>query len=592
LWEEFTGAAVYCSSEVLGRQNDGGTTWALKNGKGGSSPALPVNPNKQRSWLYQLGASIDSQSIKSTDSIAIVFSEPVIPKAGSIRIYKTSDNSLIDSIDVTSSRVKENVVTKTTLSDYSYNMVALFQNDLVPSIAAAIGASETSKSNQQWASEISNNWIMTAEGNTYGLTSEGAVADDWYLYYATTPEYTPGSSDGTLNGGVNDRTVNFTPIQGLSKITIQPLAPLEEGENYNIEIDASAFAYAQGGSFPGVADHTSLVFSTVDMTAPSLTSASPSEDSIDVGISPIITLQFSEPVVAGGGKITIRDRKTNRVISEINSSDATMTTINEATVVINPSARLNYSTSYGIEIDSLAFQDASGNFFTGTSNTGTALDFTTQSPDIYSGAYYENQPTASVVAAVNGSYLPTKLRFKSGHNTTTRDGYFQFGRVEDSRIEVILTEAGAAANSPSNDYERGSNSFLYVIEEQLESGAWADWAAFEMKVLDWGDAVLVSSATGFGKKNADRITNFDPTANNKIHIDLTSFPGALDKLKVAKNSKIFNKAAKSDADFIYNRQTGFLSYNENGNKPGLGDGGIFAIFEDKPKIGLENFQFI
>jgi methionine-rich copper-binding protein CopC len=592
LWEEFTGASVFYSSQSLGRQQDGRTNWTLLNRHGVSSPALPIPPERQLSWPHQLGASTDEEPINVTAPITIYFSEAVIPKAGSIRIYKNSDGSLIDTIDVTSARVIENIATKATLGDYSYNMIAMLKGELVPPIAAALGVSETSKDNNQWAQEISNNWIMTAEGENYALTSSGPIADDSWQYYSTTPEYSPGSDGGTLNGGVNDRTVNFTPRQGLSKITIQPSAPLEAGTSYSIKIDDTAYASVLGGNFPGIADHASLTFSTApDTVQPSLTSSTPSEGSEGIGISSDITLQFSEPVIAGTGKILIKDRITNTTFAEIHSEDSNLVAISGATVTINPRNHLDYATNYRIEIDALAFSDTHGNFFAGVNGT-TPLEFTTESAYIYEGAYYENQPAGTVVAAVNGSDLPTKLRFKPGLGTTTPDGYYQFGLVSDTRIEVVLTAAGAAAGSSSNDHERGSNSFTYIIEEEIDPDAWGGWAAFKMNVLDLPDAFVASGTSGFGRKHADRITNFDPEANNKIQIDLVSFPGADSKLKIAKNAKQTAKAARRDTDFIFDNKAGFLYYNENGARRGFGGGGVFAIFEDKPSLGLNNFEFI
>jgi len=592
LWEELTGASVFYSSQSLGRQQNGHTNWALLNRRGVSSPALPITPGRHLSWPHQLAANTGETPIGVADPITIYFSEAVIPRAGSIRIYKTSNGTLVDTVDVTSTRVIENVATKATISDYSYNTIAILKGDIVPSIAAALGVSEASKDNTQWANEISNNWLMTAEGENYALASTGPIADDWWQYYSTTPEYTPGSDSGTLNGGVNDRTVNFTPRQGLSKITIQPSAPLEPGTSYSIEIDDTAYASVLGGHLPGIADQASLVFSTApDTIIPSLTSSTPSEESTGISIRSNITLEFSEPVAAGTGKIIIQDKTTNTTFATVDASDPNLVTISGATVTITPKNRLDYATHYRIEIDALAFSDVNGNFFTGTNST-SPLEFTTESAYIYPGAYFENQPAGSVVAAVIGSDLPTKLRLKAGLGTTTLDGYFQFGLVSDTRIEMILTAAGAAAGSSSNDYERGSNSFTYIIEEEIEPGIWGGWAAFEMNVLDAPDAVVTSGTSGFGRKNADRITNFNPEAGNKIQIDLASFPGAASKLKITKNAKQAGKAARHDIDFIFDNKSGFLYYNENGARRGFGTGGVFAIFEDKPSLELNSFEFL
>ena len=52
----------------------------------------------------------------------------------------------------------------------------------------------------------------------------------------------------------------------------------------------------------------------------------------------------------------------------------------------------------------------------------------------------------------------------------------------------------------------------------------------------------------------------------------------------AKNRKELKMALKSDSDFIYNKATGQLLFNENGERGGFGKGGLFAILIGKPVL--------
>jgi hypothetical protein len=106
------------------------------------------------------------------------------------------------------------------------------------------------------------------------------------------------------------------------------------------------------------------------------------------------------------------------------------------------------------------------------------------------------------------------------------------------------------------------------------------------------DSLVLSVGSGFGREFADVVTNYNPKSDQPIQIDLGSFGGAVGKLKIAKKTKQVAKLAKSDIDFIYDQQAGFLYYNENRNQIGFGEGGIFAILEGKPKVGLGNFEFV
>lgn len=102
---------------------------------------------------------------------------------------------------------------------------------------------------------------------------------------------------------------------------------------------------------------------------------------------------------------------------------------------------------------------------------------------------------------------------------------------------------------------------------------------------------FITAPSAFGKKNADIITNYKFKSDGPIAIDLDSFGDASPKLKIARKSKKAAKLAKKDIDFIYDQQTGYLSYNENGRLPGFGEGGVISILKGGPKLGIQNFEF-
>jgi len=121
-----------------------------------------------------------------------------------------------------------------------------------------------------------------------------------------------------------------------------------------------------------------------------------------------------------------------------------------------------------------------------------------------------------------------------------------------------------------------------------ESRSPGDSGATEDEII----GTLIASRSTYGTSTADTITGYNPKTDNPIQIDLDSFPSAAGKLKIARKSSQVAKLAKKDLDFIYDRQAGYLYYNENGKEAGFGDGGVLAILEGKPKIGMGNFEFV
>jgi hypothetical protein len=107
------------------------------------------------------------------------------------------------------------------------------------------------------------------------------------------------------------------------------------------------------------------------------------------------------------------------------------------------------------------------------------------------------------------------------------------------------------------------------------------------------DVFALTGTPEFGAGTADRITNFNPKEKDKLQIDVSNFGSdAAGTFKIAKNAKAFTKALASTTDFIYLKRTGELYYNENGKLPGYGDGGIFAILENKANITTKNVEFL
>ena len=107
------------------------------------------------------------------------------------------------------------------------------------------------------------------------------------------------------------------------------------------------------------------------------------------------------------------------------------------------------------------------------------------------------------------------------------------------------------------------------------------------------DVFALTGTPEFGAGTADRITNFNPKEKDKLQIDVSNFGSdAAGTFKIAKNSKALTKALATTTDFIYLQSTGELYYNENGRLPGYGDGGIFAILENKANITTKNVEFL
>ncbi len=108
---------------------------------------------------------------------------------------------------------------------------------------------------------------------------------------------------------------------------------------------------------------------TVDLLAPTLTSAIPANGATGVARSVEIVLNFNEPVQAGSGRIYLRaGSSTGPVIEQFDVASSTRLTLQGSTLSIKPTERLPGDGSrYFITQDESALRDAAGNPFSPTS---------------------------------------------------------------------------------------------------------------------------------------------------------------------------------------------------------------------------------
>ena len=110
---------------------------------------------------------------------------------------------------------------------------------------------------------------------------------------------------------------------------------------------------------------------------------------------------------------------------------------------------------------------------------------------------------------------------------------------------------------------------------------------------DGSDGFLFKNPDGFGKKEADKITDFDPGEGDSVLVDKEIFDLENKvKFKSVTGKKEAKKASKSDQEFIYDDKKGLLYFNENGDSKGWGDGGIFAKLLGAPELTQSDFTIV
>ncbi len=184
---------------------------------------------------------------------------------------------------------------------------------------------------------------------------------------------------------INDTTQVL--FDGFSSVFINPITDLIPNTSYSIQIDGTAITDLADHPYAGIADNTSLNFTTIP-TNPLLIWSNPSDEFSHFQVESDITLFFNESVKAGNGNIIISNGTDTRVISITDTNQISFDPYFSDIITINPTDDLVANTTYHVLIDSGVITDSAGNPFLGISDDTTLNFSTTLNPLlVYSNPY-------------------------------------------------------------------------------------------------------------------------------------------------------------------------------------------------------------
>lgn len=307
-----------------------------------------------------------------------------------------------------------------------------------------------------------------------------AVGDDIVLSFSEPVLAVAGKnvslyrSDGTLIESIDAGGAQTTVLG--SMVIVDPSTNLAEATGYYVMVDAGAFRDGSSNAYAGINNSTTLNFTTIDLTAPTLSSSSPVDDSNGLGAGSNIVLTFSESVVAVSGKNVVLKRSSDdSVVETMAVTTSARVTVSGATVTVNPTSNLAYSTGYYLLIDAGAFRDSAGNTYSGISSS-TALNFGTEA-DTYAPTLSSSTPSdnaASIalsanivlnfnedVSAVAGKTITIK---KTSDNSTVESI-----PADDARVTI---GGSTVTVNPTGDFAYSTGYYLLV-----DAGSFRDSSA-------------------------------------------------------------------------------------------------------------------
>lgn len=183
------------------------------------------------------------------------------------------------------------------------------------------------------------------------------------------------------NGATTVANISVTDTSQVSfsglVVTINPTNNLEQGIKYSVTVASGVIKDSAGNSWGGTAS-TTYEFTTIDTTAPTVSTFAPADGATGVAAGANIVLTFSEAIQRGTGKIEIRSGSTTGTLVEsFEAATSNLLTFGtDKKLTINPTNDLAANTQYFVIFEAGTVKDLVGNSYAGT----TGYDFVTALP--------------------------------------------------------------------------------------------------------------------------------------------------------------------------------------------------------------------
>nr|WP_286672457.1 Ig-like domain-containing protein [Cohnella hashimotonis] len=436
-----------------------------------------------------LSHSPTGNNVPADSKLELSFSENVKANSGNIVIYKSADQTPVQTIPVDSddvSIVGTEVTIKLNKLAYATSYYVNISNDAFVDEAANPNAYAGINDNITWTFTTENEPDTTppavssfspangatgvAIGTDLTLTfTENVKASDYDIeIYKSTDTETPVQSIVALKA----------TIQG-NVVTIHPSAALEYNTSYFVKIAKGTFRDAAGNKYAGFSEPNVWQFTTTsepDTTSPTVSSYSPAKEATNVAIDTNLQLTFSENVKASDADIKIYKSTNDENAAETILAISNKVSITGNVVTINPSADLAYDTIYFVTIDAGAFKDLAGNGYAGIE--GSTWSFKTEKAPIEPDTTAPTVTTLSPADNATNVSATTNLSIVFSESVVAKNAnVIVKNATDDATVATIkanntalVTVADKTVTIKTSDLLKKGASY-YVL---IETGAFAD----------------------------------------------------------------------------------------------------------------------
>ena len=401
----------------------------------------------------------EATGIAVDTNIVLNFNEAVDAESGNIIIYKSSDDSQVESIPVGDAKVSGSGSTTITI-----NPSTTLDGSTAYYVKVAATAFDDSSSNSYAGiSDATTLNFTTADIGAPTLSSSTpadgatgiAVDTNIVLTFNEAVDAENGniiivkSEDGSTVEAI-DVTGSQVSGSGSTEITINPSVTLDGQTAYHLTIDETAFDDSSSNSYAGISDTTTINFTTADVTAPTVT-FNPADSDTGVGRDSNINIEFNEAIVnADTSEITNSNIASLIILKDSNSNGSDLAfsaTIDTDKKIITIDPNNNFSLGQTVYVSISAVEDASANE---TSLSSSTFTVTTTGETI-----------ATIIPADSSTDVLASSNITIGFNTAIRN--LNDTEITNDNIHSLITLKDTDTNGTDIPFTISINTAKKVI---------------------------------------------------------------------------------------------------------------------------------
>ena len=452
----------------------------------------------------------EATGIAVDTNIVLNFNEAVDAESGNIIIYKSSDDSQVESIPVGDAKVSGSSSTTITINP----LTSLNGSTAYYVHVAATAFDDSSSNSYAGISDATTLNFTTADIGAPTLSSstpaDGAtgIAVDTNIVLTFNEAVDAENGNIIIVKSVDGSTVEAIDVtgsqvsgSGSTEITINPSVNLDGQTAYHLTIDETAFDDSSSNSYAGISDTTTINFTTADVTAPTVT-FNPADSDTGVGRDSNINIEFNEAIVnANTSEITNSNIASLIILKDSNSNGSDLAfsaTIDTDKKIITIDPNNNFSLGQTVYVSISAVEDASANE---TSLSSSTFTVTTTGETI-----------ATIIPADSSRDVLASSNITIGFNTAIRN--LNDTEITNDNIHSLITLKDTDTNGTDIPFTISINTAKKIITinpiSDLSSGQ-NIYVAIGVTVEDVFDNATTAASSIFTiVDNAVPIFTFNP----------------------------------------------------------------------------------